>query len=123
MATRQSSFFPDSDIGGGGGLGQLDGPLRTDQIVVAVEAMLLSLGLPVVGTHARYSKGAQGLIFSISLAEPRPIQVLTAVEPMVAGRVNRGRHRAWKTFVYWRYQLPVSSQQDSTHPQLQSAQS
>lgn len=120
MATRQSSFFPDSDVGSG--LGQLDGPLRTDQIVAAVEVMLLSLGLPVIGTHARYSKGAQGLIFSVTLAEPRPIQVLTAVEPMVAGRVNRGRHRTWKTFVYWRYQLPVSSQA-STPPQLQSAQS
>jgi hypothetical protein len=121
MATRQSSFFPDSDIPND--LGPHAGPLRTDQIVTAVEAMLVSLGLPVIETHARYSKGSQGLIFSVSLAEPRPIQVLTAVEPMVASRVNRGRHRVWKTFVYWRYQLPVVAQpQTSGVPQLQSAQ-
>lgn len=120
MATTRTSIFRDSDVGSG--FDQPSVPLRTDQIVAAVEVMLVSLGLPVIGTHARFSKGAHGLIFSVTLAEPRPIQVLTAIEPMVAGQVNRGRHRAWRTYVYWRYQLPISSQLASAPPQLQSVQ-
>lgn len=112
MATSSPSSFLPGDVDN---IKQDARPLRTDQIVVAVETMLMSLGLPVVETHARYSKGAQGLIFSVSLAEPKPIQVLAAVEPMVARRVNIGRAMAWRTYVYWRYQLPVPGQLQATN--------
>lgn len=116
MATRHSSFFPD----GAEDLHGRQAPLRTDQVVAAVEAMLLGLGLPVLQTHARYSKGAGGLIFSVTLSQPHPIKVLAAVEPMVASRVNRGRAIPWRTLVFWRYQFPICDQSSSDQPSIRS---